>query len=342
MTASPQHVQTLIDQATANLKLVTSRYAPNGKNWKPGLAALAAARLEAGELVAPTPPPPGGTIIWDGRAAKQVTPMFSTGHGEPLGSDLKQSDATPWTALAFANNTWTIVPDDVYGLVYKATIGPGDTSPWGGGLNVKQSCAGEMSHRRSCDVGKTDWFAMSVRIDSWSQMDYFLFAELFQLGYQTSQSAQCGITLMLENGVLKYGIEVNGGYWNMPPGSPWTPGEVSIKKSIMPVTLGERTEFVLGVHWSTHSDGFIEIHSRPAGGTWQKVLTINGANQIWGTTQNGSFPEFPDPVTTTVIDKQSLYYGFGFDKIAWPAETVYHNGMLIASDLATAQASFPA
>lgn len=269
--------------------------------------------------------------------------MFSTGYGVPLANPptLKQSDPSPWTALSFANNTVTLVPDALFGTVYKFTIGPGDTSPWGGGLNTKQACAGEMSHRRTWDGGKTDYFAMAVRIDQWNQMDYFEFCELFQLGYQTSQSAQCGITLMLENGVLKYGIEVNGGYWNMPAGSGWKPGEVSLKQSFMPVTLGQWTEFVVAVKWSTHADGLTVIYSRSEGGTWKQVFSFNGANQIWGVTPNGTFPEFPDP-SVTVIDKQSLYYGFGFDKISWPAETVYHSGLLIASDLATAQGTFPA
>lgn len=56
MAATPQDVQAKIDLAVSYLKKVTGKYNPTGKNWKPALDALAAARAEAGELVAPSPP----------------------------------------------------------------------------------------------------------------------------------------------------------------------------------------------------------------------------------------------------------------------------------------------
>lgn len=57
MSATPQDVQALIDQGLADLTKVTGKYDPNGKNWKPALAAFAAARAEAGQLLPPGAPP---------------------------------------------------------------------------------------------------------------------------------------------------------------------------------------------------------------------------------------------------------------------------------------------
>lgn len=54
MSATPQDVQALIDSAVANLKKTTGKYNPDGKYWKLALADLAAARAEAGQLVAPS------------------------------------------------------------------------------------------------------------------------------------------------------------------------------------------------------------------------------------------------------------------------------------------------
>jgi hypothetical protein len=58
MTATPQDVQAKIDAAVAQLKQTTQGYVKgsNGNHWKAAMADLAAARTEAGQLVAPAAP----------------------------------------------------------------------------------------------------------------------------------------------------------------------------------------------------------------------------------------------------------------------------------------------
>ena len=65
MSATPQDVQAKLDAAVSALELTTVGYKnkywktpPAGSQWALGLAAIAAARAEAGQLVAPSPTPP--------------------------------------------------------------------------------------------------------------------------------------------------------------------------------------------------------------------------------------------------------------------------------------------
>jgi hypothetical protein len=80
--ASPQDVQAKLDQAVAALKQTTVGYInrkwttpPPGTNWANALTLIAAARAEAGQLVAPTapapvpPPPSSGPWAWDATQA---------------------------------------------------------------------------------------------------------------------------------------------------------------------------------------------------------------------------------------------------------------------------------
>ena len=99
MSATPQDVQAKLAQAVADLEKTTVGYInknwktpPAGSQWANGLALIAAAATEAGQLVTPAPPPPPpapARFAWDATSAMldptsaTVCPTFAAACGLP-------------------------------------------------------------------------------------------------------------------------------------------------------------------------------------------------------------------------------------------------------------------
>lgn len=323
----------LRDQAVGYLEKVTGRYNPNGKNWKQALALLA-------QITDAPPPPPSGSVLFDGRATNFAT--FSTS-GAPPNFTQTQTLSDPavgdlWTALAFKPGLISLVPDTHYGTVYKNTVTTGDQTPWGGSDVIDG--AAETSWRRDNMLGKWLWFAQGARIDGWQGSPADVrFCEVLSIGYQTSASSQVALGPVDPQGTgkLQWGIYQNAGYGNNPTG--WAQGSVAYTQTFEPVTFGQRVEFVVGVKVSTGDDGEVQVYSRPAGGTWAQVFDHHGATEFYGVASGNTFTQDGSD-WPTVLDKIGLYFGTHDNAVV--TQTVYETGLVVCTDLATAQASFPA
>jgi hypothetical protein len=276
------------------------------------------------------PPPPSGSVLFDG-GADNMTQLYSVGVGNQ-----GQSPGV-WTCLCFENNDISLATDSRYGQAYKATVPIGDSNPWDNTL-PPTSGAGQMSKRRDNDLGKWDWYAMALKVPSWSgALANIKFADILSVGYQTSAGDQVGLGLMNNNGTLAWQIHQNSGYANATSG--FATGSVNYKTPVLPVTYGQWQEFVVGVKWATGNTGAVEVYSRTAGGSWQHVFEkLNEPTYLYGTTATGTFAQ-DGSNWPTVIDKIGLY--FGELNGATPTETVYESGVTRSSDLATAQATLP-
>jgi hypothetical protein len=279
--------------------------------------------------VASSTPATSGSVYFDGRANK-MTQLYSVGIGN------QGQSPSLWTCLCFTNNDISLASDSTYGQAYKATVPIGDTNPWGGALAAGDG-AGQLSIRRSNDLGKWDWYALAIKVPSWSgALANIKFVDLLSMGYQTSAGDQVGLGLMNNNGTLAWQIHQNSGYANVTSG--FATGSVSYKTPILPVSYGQWQEFAVGVKWATDNTGAVQVYSRTPGGSWQKLFEkLNQPTYLYGTTATGTFAQ-DGSNWPTVIDKIGLYYG---EYSITPTETVYESGLTRSSDLATAQSTLP-
>jgi hypothetical protein len=193
-----------------------------------------------------------------------------------------------------------------------------------------------MSVRRSNNLGKWNYYALAVKVPSWSgAVSSLTFATLLSVGYQTSQGDQVGLGLINDNGRLAFQVHQNSGYENYPT---TTKPAVYYQAALMPVAYGQWQEFVLAVKWATNNTGAVQVYSRVAGGSWSKVFErLNTPTYIYGKTSYGTFAA-DGSNWPTVIDKLGLYYG---ESGITPTQTVYESGVTRSSDLATAESTLP-
>jgi hypothetical protein len=272
--------------------------------------------------------PTNASVSFDGRA-KRMKRLYSVGVGN------QGQFPRLWTCLCFMDNDISLTSDSDYGQVYKASVTIGDHNPWDSTLPTT-SGAGQMSIRRKNDLGKWDWYAIALKVPSWSgPVTNISFVDILSVGYQTSQGDQVGLGLMDDNGRLAWQIHQNSGYANDPNGRAL--GSVNYTTPILPVSYGQWEEFVVGVKWATDKTGAVEVYDRTPGGSWRRIYERrNEPTYLYGTTPNGSFAQ-KGSNWPTVIDKIGLYYGeYGGIK---PTETVYESGLTRSSDLATAQST---
>jgi hypothetical protein len=284
-----------------------------------------------------TPPPPSGTVSFDG-SAKNMTTLYSYETTPGDINTLKQAQSpTTWTCLCFLKNDISLVSDGVFGQAYKAAVATGDTNPWNG--SSASDGGAQMSIRRSNDLGQWDWYAIAVKVDSWNgPMSDLFFSELASLGYQTSESSQVALGLYgNENNSdkLSFAIDQNAGYADNATG--YATGTVHYNTTFMPVVFGQWEEFVIGVKWATDNTGALRVYNRVPGGSWSEVFDReNEATELYGTTPNGTFAA-DGSNWPTVIDKIGLY----FQEYGGESETVYESGLTRSSDLATAESTLP-
>lgn len=279
---------------------------------------------------APTPSESSSGSVYFHARANKMTQLYSVGIGN------QGQSPSLWTCLCFTNNDISLASDSTYGQAYKATVPIGDTNPWGGALAAGDG-AGQLSIRRSNDLGKWDWYALAIKVPSWSgALANIKFVDLLSMGYQTSAGDQVGLGLMNNNGTLAWQIHQNSGYANVTSG--FATGSVSYKTPILPVSYGQWQEFAVGVKWATDNTGAVQVYSRTPGGSWQKLFEkLNQPTYLYGTTATGTFAQ-DGSNWPTVIDKIGLYYG---EYSITPTETVYESGLTRSSDLATAQSTLP-
>jgi hypothetical protein len=193
-----------------------------------------------------------------------------------------------------------------------------------------------MSIRRTNDLGKWDWYAIAVKVPSWSDLSQLRFAALLSMGYQTSSSDQVGLGMKNNNGTLYWQLNQNSGLASK-TSTGFYAGTVHYVQPLMPVVYNQWQEFVVGVKWATDNTGAVQVYSRPAGGSWAKIFErLNEPTYLYGTTAYGTFAQ-DGSNWATVIDKIGLYYGV-YDT-SKPTETVYESGLTRSSDLSTAKSS---
>ena len=282
-----------------------------------------------------TAPPPSkpssGSIHFD-LSARKMSKLYSVGV-----NDQGQSPSL-WTCLCFNNNSMSLVADSRYGKAYKVAVGPGDRNPWNTAAPASNA-AGQVSKRRDNDLGKWDWYAVSVKVDSWADLTT-AWADIISVGYQTSSGDQVRLGLKNNNGSLYFEVSQNSGYANNASG--YATGSVHYTQPILPVTFGSWREFAVGIKWATDNTGAVQVYSRTAGGSWSKAFEkLNEPTYLYGTTSYGTFAQ-DGSNWPTVIDKLGLYYGYtDKTKTTFPVETVYESGLTRSSDLATAQSTLP-
>jgi Polysaccharide lyase len=285
-----------------------------------------------------TAPSTSGTLAFDG-GAHSMTTLYSYETTAGDISTLKQGQSpNTWTCLCFNNNSMSLVADSRYGKAYKVAIGPGDRNPWNTSAPASNA-AGQVTTRRTNNLGKWDWYAVSVRVDSWADLTT-AWADLISVGYQTSSGDQVRLGLKNNNGSLYFEVSQNSGYANNSSG--YATGSVNYTQPILPVTFGTWREFVVGIKWATDNTGAVEVYSRTPGGSWSKAFEkLNEPTYLYGTTSYGTFAK-DGSNWPTVLDKLGLYYGYADKtKTTYPVETVYESGLSRSSDLATAQSTLP-
>jgi hypothetical protein len=286
----------------------------------------------AAVTTAPTPAP-SGTLAFDG-GAKNMTTLYSYQTTAGDISTLKQGQSpNTWTCLCFNNNSMSLVADSTYGKAYKVAVGPGDRNPWNTSAPASNA-AGQVSTRRPNNLGKWDWYALAVKVNSWADLATE-WADIISVGYQTSSGDQVRLGLMNNKGSLYFEVSQNSGYANNSTG--YARGSVNYTQPILPVTFGQWREFVVGIKWATDNTGAVQVYSRTPGGSWSKTFEkLNEPTYLYGTTSYGTFAQNGSN-WPTVIDKLGLYYGG--NSTSFPTETVYESGLTRSSDLATAKAT---
>ena len=246
-----------------------------------------------------TGPSADGSVRFDG-SARKMSKLYSVGV-----NDQGQSPSL-WTCLCFNNNSMSLVADSRYGKAYKVAVGPGDRNPWNTSAPASNA-AGQVSKRRDNDLGKWDWYAVSVRVDSWVDLTTE-WADIISVGYQTSSGDQVRLGLKNNNGSLYFEVSQNSGYANNASG--YATGSVHYTQPILPVTFGSWREFVVGIKWATDNTGAVQVYSRTPGGSWSKAFEkLNEPTYLYGTTSYGTFAK-DGSNWPTVIDKLGLYYGY--------------------------------
>lgn len=272
---------------------------------------------------------PSGSVVFDGRA-KLMSQLSRTDKTDPV------QVPVIWSCLCFTNNDLSLASDDAFGQAYKAAVPIGDTNPWGGSSTADG--AGQLSVERPNDLGKWDWYAVAVKINSWAGSPSSMsFSTILSAGYQTSQSDQVALGLQASSsGQLAFSMHGNAGFADNATG--YATGTVHYKDALMPVVFGQWREFVVGIRWATDSTGQIEVFSRPLGGSWTQVYTrANQPTYLYGTTQYGTF-NADGSNWGIVLDKLGFYYG-GYP--AGTSETVYESGVTRSTDMATAESTLP-
>jgi hypothetical protein len=253
-----------------------------------------------------------------------------------------QQSPAIWNGLTFMNDDITLASDSRYGQSYKVSVPVGDHNPCNTSANTTSDGAGQLTVRRPTDYGKWDYYAIAVRVPSWSYLSNLRFADIASLGYETIQGDQVALRVKNNNGALYYSISQNSGQLTQQSNG-WYAGSTAYEQTFMPVTYGAWEDFVIAVKWTADNTGGVEVYARNPAQTssFTKVFSkLNVPTYAYGCT-NYTCWTLSDlqSSTATVIDKIGLYYGESNG--VTPTQTVYESGLTRSSDLTTAQSTLP-
>jgi hypothetical protein len=253
------------------------------------------------------PQPPTATPEFDGRATVTKSP-FPTTSG--TGNSVVQTPPMPypvWDGYEYMGADVKLAQDATFGSVYQFSPPAGHHSPaWTGATpNVTQAY---LACRRPTGLGQTFYWSDSITLVSSSKPDWGTF---ISLGYQTILYDQLalgvggtGIAGDMWSIHLSYGLVSNGNV-------------AQVFAPLKPVTLGQRTDWVIGAHVAADSSGWVEVHYRPQGGSWSQVFSKTGIPTVeWTSVDSSGKPV----VGSTVLDKEELYFGW-WSQTKTPAPT---------------------
>jgi hypothetical protein len=255
-----------------------------------------------------------------------------------------QSPANFWDCLCYLNNNIQLAPDARYGKLYAVRVGAGSTNPW---YNVGPLAASaEITKLRPNRLGMWDWYANAVRVEpGFTAPDW---ATVQQLNYPSLSSPPASLDLHKVNGVLSWTFYRNAGLLTANSGG-FYKGTAFEEPALMPVEQGKWTEFIIGIKWATDSSGEVRVYTRvPANGETGFTLRLSRSNTpTWqyGSTPSGNVRADGTDVSTgtqhRTLDKEGLYFGYYSTPSSFPTNSVSESGMVVASDMATAQSSLP-
>jgi hypothetical protein len=284
-------------------------------------------------------PPATGAVSFDGRAT-HMTRLYSyeTTPGDKSTRKQGQSPAL-WTCLCFLSNDISLVSDRRYGQMYKNTVQTGTN--WAKGMPSNDG-SGQLSTRRGTDYGRWDWYAIAVRVPSFSNVSDLSFLDIASLGYQTIQGDQVALKLKNNNGVLYYSINQNSGPLTRTSSGSYA-GTVHYNQPILPVRYGQDEEFVIGVKWTADNTGGVVVYARNPAQTssWTRVFSrLNEPTYATGCTSFSCWTVSDlQSSTAPVLDKIGLYFGM-YNGVT-PTETVYESGLTRSTSLATGESTLP-
>jgi hypothetical protein len=249
-----------------------------------------------------------------------------------------------WSCPCFIKDDISLYGDSRYAQVYRVRVTIGDTNQWQGSAGGTRNGAGQLTVVRPTDLGSWKWYAMAVKINSWSgSASDINNAEILSLGYQVSSGSQITFALGNNGGALSYQMHANAGYANGIQGQ--AAGTTHFQENFLPVTLGRWDEFIIGVKWATDKTGALQVHHRVPGGVWSQVFNKTGIDtELYGPIYASDgvtlIKNFAQDASNwgSVTDKMGLYYAMGGLVVT---ETVYESGFITTGDLATAKATFP-
>jgi hypothetical protein len=243
-----------------------------------------------------------------------------------------------YDGLLFTNNDFTLASESTFAKVFNVSAEPGSRAPYNTGAPANDAMS-ELSKRQPTELGKTDYYALAVKIPSasWHNPDW---ASLMSLGYETFSWDQIGLHIRPTSTGPAFELMQNSGYLNCP--STTCAGTVSGYWKIAPVTYDVWTEFVYAVKWATDSTGFVRIYMRQPGGAWTLALDReNEPTYAYGTSAYGTVSADMHERSTT-LDKFGLYYGYwNTATTSFAKNTIQSSGLGRASDLATAKSLLP-
>lgn len=286
----------------------------------------------------PPPPAPTGTIYFNGRATN-VTSMSSTGLLSTNNIVTSQSPKI-WDCLCFTNNDIQLASDSRYTKVYSIKAEQGSQNPFNTGAAINEAAAAEVSHIQPMTMGRWDWYANSYKLKSgWTQTPWMT---LFQFGYPTLSSPPMAFESDdLGNGIPSFQIFTNSGLLTKNSGGFYA-GSLRTNWTIMNIPFDTWVEIIVGIKWETSNTGEVQVYTRIPSQTsaWSHPLSKTGIpTEQYGCTSYGcvsaDFHESP-----TVTDHGGEYYGY-YGTHSIPTNYSWQSGMVDASDLTTAQSTFP-
>lgn len=251
------------------------------------------------------------------------------------GMQVKPSDTiivrtqTPnkWDSLLETNNDITLVPDDVYGQMYRFRTNGNSRNPY---WSSSTTCNASLEKHRTITMGQFDWYWFAIMWEpgwDWNKVDWSVF---FQFGYPTITSPPYGI---YAGGDELY-VETIAGLVSADNPYPGYDQKIFDTHSKY---INHRLEFGVGIKWGSHKDGEHHLLTRckDLGETAFKNVIDETGVDTWQWGGASSVPQ--DPQNFLVVDKVDSYWGYkpGTTDANAPTTYVRHTGHIRCADKAT-------